>query len=1206
MKKTIKVLTSLFIGTAAFVFVLYLAILAAFPLGFNSELFKGQIEKEFHKQTGLTLKIEDISAKTSISPYINLDAKHVGIWYPNKEELLKVKSMNIKIKVLPILMKRICIEKISADRPIIAFSIDSHGKSTIDKYLNFKPDTNADFSGFKFVETFPSMNVDRYKIKIYDKRYRKPFLIEGDKLTFASIPFSKDVKVNTKGTLSQNGTTYIKYNTLVETPVKEIPTPLFNSNPFGYFKQYQLKANVDAKLKLKEQNNKIKPYGTASINNLSFILDNVLLANNYINVKLDNNKIDIDADIQTGKNNRMKVVGIYNNGKNKNVDLSVKANNADISTLKDTAETIMNAFNVKQELSKYKASGKINLDFKIKSDFKTLYSQGIAEIFNATISGKAIPYKVTDINSRINFSNNSIKIEPSKMLVNGTPITIQGNVDNKTNVDIIAKGTNLDAKKISELFFPQDLKQKLGIEGIISFDAKVTGTMKEPKTGLFVSFKDFTVISKKVIVTKFKSGIFKLTGTLDKPKGDLTLTNATFLPKEFNNELGAKQILLEITPKEINLPKNTVTLAQAPILIEGTIKDYSETPSFDLTVNGKLKSDTMYSFLKQTGALKDIQAATKGYIKVDGKFTGKGDEATVKATFNADAHNYISAVVIRELLNQPSVTTIDAVVNGKNLAIKDITLCKDMQNGFKDKIISINGNIKNIDNPTLDNLKIVVPKAMTFSIAQFKNSEITIKSDLNLNGKPENPVIRGFLDVQNINIPEYKLKSKTNEISFSKDNIRVFIPKLEIGKSKFCVNADMNPALTGKIKVKNFNFESDYLDLDELNQSFEDTQSNPIYPGFSVPINLPKGTALIKVFKTGAIQAENITCDVSLTDNVLKMTNIKGRAYNGSVSGKSEYNILHTTTMTDVVGTGANVQPLLSAFTGKKDKMTGSVDYKVKLNTVGTKQIQQMRSAKGYVEFTAKRGTMGPLGQFEHFLYAQNLISQSLMKMTTLSVIKAVRPQNTGNYTVAKGKIEISRGNLNLKVLTVEGQNMSLYMTGKINILNDLADLKIYGRISQQVENVLGDLTNPIPKTIMSTSSETSIGNLFYDEYNTKLPKALTDAIPNLNPATGLSSRMFTVTIQGSPDSIKAVKSFKWVIGTTSAPTPNARKTTPTQPNAQQVQQLQPAQTQPTQTQPTQSQPQQNLPTQLQERNEQDIYNDNVPDFMKNLPDNFN
>ena len=151
----------------------------------------------------------------------------------------------------------------------------------------------------------------------------------------------------------------------------------------------------------------------------------------------------------------------------------------------------------------------------------------------------------------------------------------------------------------------------------------------------------------------------------------------------------------------------------------------------------------MYSFLKQTGALKDIQAATKGYIKVDGKFTGKGDEATVKATFNADAHNYISAVVIRELLNQPSVTTIDAVVNGKNLAIKDITLCKDMQNGFKDKIISINGNVKNIDNPTLDNLKIVVPKAMTFSIAQFKNSEITIKSDLNLNGKPENPVIRG-------------------------------------------------------------------------------------------------------------------------------------------------------------------------------------------------------------------------------------------------------------------------------------------------------------------------------------------------------------------------------------------------------------------------------------------------------------------------------
>lgn len=1202
--KTIKFLTSLFVGTAAFLFVLYLAILAAFPMGFNSNLFKGQLEKEFHKQTGLTLGIENISVKTSFSPYINLNADHVGIWYPNKEELLKVKSMNIKIKVLPILMKRICIEKISADRPIVAFSIDRNGKSTIDKYLNIKPDTSTDFSGFKFGESFPAVSLNRYRVKIFDRRYSKPFLIEGDKLSVGNIAFSKDIKIATKGTLSQNGTTYIKYDTQIETPVKEIPTPLFNSNPFGYLKQYTLKANVNAKLKLKDQNGKMKPFGTASINNLSFILDNTLLANNYINVKLEDNKIDIDADIQTGKNNRMKVVGTYNNGNNKNIDLTVKAKDADISTLKDTAETIMNAFNVKQELSKYRASGKINLDFKIKSDFKTLYSQGIAEIVNATISGKAIPYKVTNINSKINFSNNSIKIEPSKMLVNDTPITLQGAIDAKTNVNIIAKGTNLDAKKISELFFPQELKKKLGIEGIISFDAKVTGTMKEPKTGLFVSFKDFTLISEKIIVTKFKSGIFKLTGTFEKPQGDLTLSGATILPKEFNNELSANQLKLEITEKEIILPQNTLTLSQAPITVEGIIKDYMETPSFDLTLNGKLKSQTVYSLLKQSGAAKNLEAATKGYIKVDGKFSGKGDTVSAKATFNADSNNYISGIVIRELLNQPSVTTIDATITGKDIAIKDLTISKEVQNGFNDKIVSISGNINNIDNPKLDKVRVVIPKAMTFSVSQFKNSEITIKSDLTLNGTPENPTIRGNLDVQNINVPEYKLRSKTNEISFTKDNIRLFVPKLEIGKSKFCVNADINPALTGKIKIKNFNVESEYLDLDELNKSFEDVQSNPIYAGYNVPLTIPKGTALIKVFKTGAIQADNLTCDISLVNNILKMNNIKGRAYNGSVSGKAEYDFLHTTTLTDVVGTNASVQPLLTSFTGKKDKMTGTTDYKLKMNTVGTKQIQQLRSAKGYVEFTARRGTMGPLGQFEHFLYAQNLISQSIMKMTTLSVIKAVRPQNTGNYTVAKGKIEINKGNLNLKLLTVEGQNMSLYMTGKINVLNDLADLKIYGRISQQVENVLGDLTNPIPKTIMSTSSETSIGNLFYDEYNTKLPKALTDAIPNLNPSTGLSSRMFTVTIQGSPDSIKAVKSFKWVIGTTSAPTPNKRPQTPVQNPITQPQR--PQQTQQPAQQPTYN-PQPNYQNQTQTtEKEPDIYEDNVPDFMKNLPDNFN
>ncbi|MGN0015373.1 MAG: hypothetical protein ACI37T_08155, partial [Candidatus Gastranaerophilaceae bacterium] len=511
------------------------------------------------------------------------------------------------------------------------------------------------------------------------------------------------------------------------------------------------------------------------------------------------------------------------------------------------------------------------------------------------------------------------------------------------------------------------------------------------------------------------------------------------------------------------------------------------------------------------------------------------------------------------------------------------------------KILTLSGKIKDLQNPILENIKFNVPKSMTFSIAQIQNSEVTIKTDLLINGNIKKPNIKGNLDITNISIPEYNLQSKTNEFIFEDKNIKITIPKLEIGKSQFNISANIMPSSQEEYTIKNLILQSEYIDLDEINESFSKMHSSPVYPGISLPINVPSGKAAIKVFRTGDLQAENINCDISIANNVLKMTNITGTAYRGTITGKSEYNFLHTSTLSEINGKKADFRLLIQALTGKEDETTGLVDYKVKINSIGTKRIQQQKTAKGYVEFTATKGTMGPLCQFEHFLYAQNLISQSIMKLTTMMVIKAVRPQNTGLYTTATGNIEINRGNAYLKPITVEGPNMSLYMTGKINILNDIADLKIYGRISQQIEKVLGDLSNPIPKTIMSSSSETSIGNLFYEEYNTTVSKAITDAIPMLNPQTGLSSRLFTVDIQGAPDSVKAVKSFKWIVGTTKAPVINKVQQVAPQEESKEIK-----------TNTTSQQKSEIIQNQQEPESKPQKEQTNLPDFMESLPDNFN
>ena len=97
-----KIFVKIIIFVLAFIFVLYLSLLALFPKNFNLQTFKTQIENEIHRQTGLTAGIEKIAVKTSLSPYINIQAYHVILLYPDKQEMLKIKDVNLRVQVLPI------------------------------------------------------------------------------------------------------------------------------------------------------------------------------------------------------------------------------------------------------------------------------------------------------------------------------------------------------------------------------------------------------------------------------------------------------------------------------------------------------------------------------------------------------------------------------------------------------------------------------------------------------------------------------------------------------------------------------------------------------------------------------------------------------------------------------------------------------------------------------------------------------------------------------------------------------------------------------------------------------------------------------------------------------------------------------------------------------------------------------------------------
>ncbi len=1175
---------------SAILFVAYLAVLLLFPKYVNINGFKENFEQQFFEQTGLYLNVENLSVKPAIRTSLNLDAYHAVVLYPNKKELFKAKDLTMKIKILPIIFRKVEVEKIIVTRPILSISIDKNGNSSIDKYLQMKYSPKAN-GGFVISENFPDIILNRYKVKIFDDFYAEPFVVSGEKLRI-SMALGKGSKISTKGILSQGNKTYLDFSTNLECFISKTPQKLFKTNPFRYIKQYGISAKILSKLKIEETEKTSKITGQVDVTELAFVLNGALLKNNFVNLKFADDKIAVNADVKASPTDRIKLDGLVNIGKNLLIDMKCEANNINLFNLKNVVETLLNAMNIKNSLSLYSLNGRANFNFRIKNGKNHLSSSGIAEIMGASVKGKNIPCSITNINSRINLSNDTVKIEPTKLLVNGTPIEIQGLINSFAKADIAVLGNNLSVEKLMN--FISDVKLP-NIKGIVDFRVNIKGDLTKLETFVSGNLKNFVVSQNGKILTKFNGGKINFSGDVKFPKGVITLTKASILPTDFSNSLTSDNLTLDFNEKEILIPENKMSFGGADFGINGKISDYSKTPIFDINIDGKLGSSALYNVLKKQKGAEKLLAATKGSVGIVGNVKGSDQNVTLKADITADKDNYISFLVIRELLGIPSLTKINVDVDKNNLTVNEFSLSKNY--GRKDKILAVDGKIENLPKPRLNNVRVVVPDTMTFALAGLNNSQISVKSNLLLNGTVENPFVQGDLEVKNINIPEYKIYSKINKISFAQDGIKVNLPDLHVGNSVFGIEMAVPSKLQKPYQLKDLRLKSSYLDLNEISEIFENVQVNPVYPGVELPIKSNGGIAAIKVFKIGGLQAENITSDISINNNVLSMQNIKGTAYGGSVSGKSEYNFLKTLSLSEISGKNAEMSRLFKALTGKDDGTIGQIDYKLKLSSVGTKYLQQLRTSKGYMEYTATKGVMGPLGQFEHFLHAQNLISDSIFKTTIYKLSKAIKPKNTGVFTVSKGKTEISNGIAILKNLTVEGPNMSLYITGKVNLLNDVSDVKIYGRISQDVENALGSFAMRSSQTILTTSSQTSIGNIFYDDYNTTLPKSVIDAIPPLNPYTGMSSRPFVVVIKGSPDNIKSVKSFKWIVDATTAPTPVLRKVevqkTPklSQPQKniehQNVQQI----------------PQQN---QTQKNTAQPAQNTGLPSFMESLPNNIN
>ena len=210
--------------------------------------------------------------------------------------------------------------------------------------------------------------------------------------------------------------------------------------------------------------------------------------------------------------------------------------------------------------------------------------------------------------------------------------------------------------------------------------------------------------------------------------------------------------------------------------------------------------------------------------------------------------------------------------------------------------------------------------------------------------------------------------------------------------------------------------------------------------------------------------------------------------------------------------------------------ISGTMDFDASINMIGTTQEQQLNTLKGNADVLIKNGRLGQLGRFEHFLYAQNLLSQKLIYASLNSAKQAISPQDTGVISYLKGKIKFSAGYAHLNPVLTSGPKMSMFIKGKINLISQNVDLKILGKISPEVSSSLGLLGSMTIKDFLDehTKYGAVVANLF-NSYNIELPEVDISKIPALTPDYKSQTKNFQFIISGNTDSVSAVRSFTWV-----------------------------------------------------------------------------
>lgn len=1167
MKKFFKHLGFIALGV---IILAYAGFLFVLPNVINLNQYLPDVQKLAKEQAKLDVNLENAKVITTPLLGAGVKAENISIKLPDNSVLFSAKSVKTRISLPSLLLLTVKVSCCEIEKPFVNLEIvnDENFKvvKLVEDLLNAGKEQSLEegrqtvqAEGFRFNPAWirikvPAVKLNNYKVLVNDLKSKHYLDLHGEQLVLGYFN-GKSAKVKTYAELfsdeNKNITANVDINTFLppiepsldseDDPAERIEIPFVN--PVTMYRNYDLKANLDTKLRIRNHNDNLTSYGHFDINNISLKVGNLKLPESYFRAKTFGSTVDLDTNIFPAQNQNLQLLGKLNYGHHPRMDMSIKTAEIKFNDLIILSRAFLDSLHIYNELAQVKAEGTLQADCYIKTNFKKLTSTGSILVKNGGLSVRNIGNVISKANINVKLDNNVLDIRNSSLLIGNNPITVDGKIDKQSVADI-----NISAKKIPlpilfNAFAPKDIRSAYNFKsGNASFDLGLKGKLKEAVAGVKFAVANLNISDKNMVVANNNlNGEFFLQN--NELAGKVDNTDFSLSIPQTKSRIAVPKFNLELAENNITIGENKILFNDKSTLnYAGSIIDYNKLKSLSFTTYGNVHTDDL---IKLIGREFKPYIHSNGTIPVKVTFDGNKHKQTLFAQALADKSNFITPVDFSNVSG--ANTSLQTVVDFKPNRIKikktglfTRTISIDEKGNeivHLNEVLGLDGTIAG---KRINLLKITMPKALNGKIYVFPKSNFDVAGKAYIFGETSSPRLRGGFNVTNLSIPELLLTLRNADLKFRGHEADFDVQDLLLNGSDIQTKGSISLLPSSVLNILNLDVSSRYLNVDKLMNVSDKVMKYVPQSGSAssssasadIPVVVRNGSINFARIITGNIDVRNTTGRISLARNIFYLRNLRTNVFKGRVNGNISMNLLTTLLKVKVNGQGVDVEQALLNTANMKDTLSGTASFSTDISLKGATYEEQVKSLAGKVNFTVKDGQFGPFGKIENLIIAENIRESQFFQTALGGVISGLTTIDTTHFSDLSGELTFKDGICHIEPITSLGNILSLHIFGDFDILENYADMKVRARMASLISNLLGPIGAINPANLINSAASLNVVTAkAFSIFCEMVPEDEMAIIPSFsNKYVDNSATKFQLVVRGDvAKPLTLIKSFKWL-----------------------------------------------------------------------------